>query len=105
MNGIHLQDSNGNSVVYNTANGNANGIFLLSSNNNVVIANTLLNNVICYNETGSINNLFSDNICTAPSVTPPGLDPFVIGLLIGLAIGLGALAAVVIFNLVRGKRK
>jgi len=48
---------------------------------------------------------YSDNICTAPSAPPPGLDPFVIGLLIGLAIGLGALAAVVIFNLIRGKRK
>jgi len=34
-----------------------------------------------------------------------GLDLFILGLIIGLVIGLGALAAVVILSLVRGRKK
>jgi len=105
MNGITLDTSDGNFIYSNTANGNVNGTNLLSSNNNIIAGNTFLNNIYCYNETNSNNNLFYDNICTAPITPSPGLDPFILGLIIGLAIGLGALAAVVILSLVRGRKE
>jgi parallel beta-helix repeat protein len=105
MNGIHLLLSDYNVISSNTANNNNNGTYLDSSNNNKILGNTFLNNLDCYNETGSVNNLFEDNICTAPITPSPGLDPFILGLIVGLAIGLGALAAVVILSLTRGRKK
>ena len=105
MNGIHLDLSDDNVIFSNTANNNNNGTYLDTSNNNKIFGNTFLNNLDCYNETGSVDNLFTNNICTAPSLPAPGLDPFVLGMIIGLGIGLGALALVVIFSLVRGRKK
>ncbi|MHA1321142.1 MAG: NosD domain-containing protein [Promethearchaeota archaeon] len=105
MNGISLSTSDGNFIFSNTANGNINGTYLLTSDNNIVSDNLFLNNVNCYSETDSNNNLFSNNICTAPITPSPGLDPFILGLIFGLAIGLGALAVVIILSLVRGRKK
>ncbi|MBY9016251.1 MAG: right-handed parallel beta-helix repeat-containing protein [Candidatus Lokiarchaeota archaeon] len=105
LNGIHLLLSDDNVIVSNTANNNNNGTYLDSSNNNKIFGNSFLNNLDCYNETGSLNNLFEENICTAPTIPSLGLDPFILGLILGLVIGLGALAAVIIISLARGRKK
>ncbi|MFX0041263.1 MAG: NosD domain-containing protein, partial [Candidatus Heimdallarchaeota archaeon] len=67
-NGIHLLSSNGNTIILNTANYNKNGTFLDGSNNNKIINNILIENIVCYNETGSVGNIFEGNICTSPGV-------------------------------------
>jgi len=105
MNGIYLRLSDGNSIVSNTATKNVNGTNLQSSNNNIITKNILYGNDYCMNETNSVNNLYSDNSCIAPITPSPGLDPFILGLIIGLAIVLGALAVVVILSLTRGRKK
>ncbi len=65
MNGIHLQLSHYNTIIFNTANGNRNGTFLDGSNNNKIINNILLGNLVCYNKTGSVGNIFEGNICSS----------------------------------------
>ena len=82
-NGIHLLNSDGNTIMSNTANNNNNGTFLETSDYNLVYDNTFLGNAVCYNETGSIGNVFRNNICTSPgtpAVAP--LDDFILGLII-----------------------
>jgi hypothetical protein len=65
----------------------------------------LLNTDVCYNETGSSGNVFEDNICSSAELPVVLLDPFILGIIIGLVIGLGALAAVLILNFMRGRKK
>jgi len=53
-------------IIANTANNNKNGTYLLNSNTNKVINNVLLgNSEYCYNQTGSLNNIFEGNVCTS----------------------------------------
>ena len=83
-----------------------NGTNLLSSNNNIITGNMLYGNDYCMNETNSVNNLYYDNYCTElPPVLAALSDPFIFGLIIGLVIGFGVLAAVLILNLMRGRKK
>ena len=105
LNGIQLLSSDRNRITSNTVYNNVNGTNLASSDDNVIFGNNLANNIYCYNETNSFDNIYENNICQAPAVPSVPLDPFVLGLIIGLAIGLGALAAVVILSLVRGRKK
>lgn len=105
MNGIYLRLSDGNSIISNTASGNVNGTNLQSSDDNMIFGNLLFGNDYCMNETNSINNVYSDNLCTAPVTPGVPLDPFILGLIIGLFVGFGALAAVLILNALRGRKK
>ena len=105
MNGIYLRLSDGNSIISNTATGNVNGTNLISSDNNIIFGNLLYGNDYCMNETNSNNNVYSDNLCTAPSTPILPLDPFILGIIIGLVIGFGALAAVLLIFLLRGRKK
>ena len=105
MNGISLNMSDGNFIFDNTANGNVNGTNLLSSNNNIITGNMLYGNDYCMNETTSVNNLYYDNYCTVPPTLAAPFNPFTLGLIIGLVIGFGVLAAVLILNLMRGRKK
>jgi hypothetical protein len=57
------------------------------------------------NESYSSGNLYSDNYCTAPPSIAAPFDPFLLGLIIGLVIGFGVLAAVLLINLMRGRKK
>ena len=104
-NGIHLLNSIGNTLMGNTANNNNNGTYLETSNNNIVINNIFLGNDVCYNETGSTGNIFKDNICTSAELPAVPLDPFILGLIFGLVIGFGALAAVLLLFFLRGRKK
>ena len=65
----------------------------------------LYGNDYCMNETNSVNNLYFDNNCTAPPALATPSDPFILGLVIGFVIGFGVLAAVLILNLMRGRKK
>lgn len=82
-----------------------NGTNLLSSNNNIITGNMLYGNDYCMNETNSVNNLYYDNYCTAPPALAARFNSFTLGLIIGLVIGFGVLAAVLILNLMRGRKK
>jgi parallel beta-helix repeat protein len=104
-NGILLNMSDGNFIFDNTANGNVNGTNLLSSNNNIITGNILYGNDYCMNETNSVNNLYTDNYCTTPPALASPFDPFIQGLFIGFVIGLGVLAAVLMLNLMRHRKK
>jgi len=57
------------------------------------------------NETNSVDNLYADNSCRAPPIIAAPFDPFIFGLIIGLVIGFGVLAEVLIINLLRGRKK
>jgi len=105
LNGIQLLLSDRNRITSNTVYNNVNGTNLASSDDNVIFGNNLANNIYCYNETNSFDNIYEENICQAPAALSVPLDPFILGLIIGLAIGLGALAAVIILSLVRGRKK
>ncbi len=104
-NGIHLLNSIGNTLMSNTANNNNNGTYLDTSNNNIILNNIFLGNGVCYNETGSTGNVFKDNICTSAELPAVPLDPFILGLIFGLGIGFGALAAVLLIFFLRGRKK
>ena len=65
----------------------------------------LYGNDYCMNETNSVNNLYYDNYCTAPPALAARFNSFTLGLIIGLVIGFGVLAAVLILNLMRGRKK
>ena len=105
MDGIFLLNSDGNSLSGNTATGNVNGTNLIASNNNIITGNLLYGNEYCMNETNSVGNVYADNACTAPPSVALPLDPFILGLIIGLAAGLGVLAVILIINLTRGRKK
>ncbi len=105
LNGIQLVSSDRNKITSNTAYNNVNGTNLVSSDDNIIFGNNLANNIYCYNETNSFDNIYEDNICQAPATPSVPLDPFVLGLIIGLVIGLGALAAVLILNFLRGRKE
>ena len=84
---------------------NVNGTNLVSSDDNVIFGNNLANNIYCYNETNSFDNIYENNICQSPATPSLPLDPFILGLIIGLVVGFGALAAVLILNSLRGRKK
>jgi len=105
LNGIQLLLSDRNRITSNTVHNNVNGTNLVSSDDNVIFGNNLANNIYCYNETNSFDNIYENNICQSPATPSLPLDPFILGLIIGLVVGFGALAAVLILNSLRGRKK
>jgi len=103
LNGIHLESSDNNFITYNTANNNNNGTYLDTSDNNLIIGNILLNNGDCYNETNSAGNAFEDNVCV--STEAGEMDPFILGLIIGLIIGFGAFGVAIAATIFIRKKK
>jgi len=105
LNGFQLFLSNRNSITSNTANNNVNGTNLISSDDNIILGNNLANNIYCYNETNSAGNVYEENICQTPAAPGVPFDPFILGLILGLVIGFGSLAAVLILNSLRGRKE
>ncbi|MFW9773152.1 MAG: hypothetical protein ACFFFB_16860 [Candidatus Heimdallarchaeota archaeon] len=58
-----------------------------ASNDNFILYNNVASNIVCFNETGGTGNIFEGNTCIAIA---PAMDPFVLGLIIGLVVAGGA---------------
>jgi len=78
-------------------------VLLEGCSNNFVIGNILLNNDVCYNETGITGNVFQDNICDSSQLSATEIDLSMILLIIAAVEGV-ALALFILITILK-KRK